>query len=68
MWRAPELGAEEIWEQLDHFASSDANQTLRDIFDRSAYTTSDIEFPANTFIFSQCGDVAVGRNQRSSTT
>src|SRR5262245_19031594 len=42
-------------------ASSDANQTLRDIFDRSAYTTSDVDFPANAFIFSQGGDVAVGR-------
>src|SRR5215472_3878615 len=44
-------------------ATGDVDATLRDIFDRSAYVSSDVVFPANTYIFSQGGIVSVGRNQ-----
>jgi cytochrome c peroxidase len=45
------------------YAASDINTTLRQLFDSSAYTVSDVVFPANDYIFSQGGDVNVGRNQ-----
>jgi len=44
-------------------AESDVNTTLRQLFDQSAYTVSTVDFPANTFIFSQGGDVNTGRDQ-----
>jgi cytochrome c peroxidase len=43
-------------------ADSD-NAPLREIFDDSAYLTSDVTFPANDYITSQGGDVNLGRMQ-----
>lgn len=37
------------------------NELLRDVFDASAYTTTDVDFPGNTYITSQGGDVNQGR-------
>jgi cytochrome c peroxidase len=45
------------------FAASDINTTLRQLFDQSAYTVSDVSFPANDYINSQGGDVSLGRHQ-----
>jgi cytochrome c peroxidase len=44
-------------------ATGDVNATLREIFDRSAYASSDVVFPANAYIVSQGGIVSIGRNQ-----